>query len=407
MASKDKAIIVISTLVDSNIKSYLTDTEFYLYRTIDGLSEYVDTTPIRAQSLYITRDVTGGSNTTFTYLYNLLTNNAFLSVDKVYYITEPDSPEVDSVKFIIEENHITNWEIVFGTLTRAYVTEVINGTAQPQNTKLKHKAIYRQPRGEYRRAKMREYQSLQQEYAADEELLSDVPDEEIPEITYREENTIIEKIHIVGNNSAERTSFAFLVAQYLSNTERTVIIEKDKEFHLLSEYATKSNALLTFISIEEMFQDIEVFFEKIRTAPTRLVVIGCIGKVDYEYSVIANLVFYNLMFDFRFIVLEETFTELQSMTNATIVFPDTVIGCLEMAQHIDRSVIPYFKFVAVDLDYLPQIHLPSSDVISTILQDLLNADKIETTVVKITTLKLGGSAYDLGNLISHDIVRGY
>ena len=407
MASKEKAIIVISTLVDSNIKSYLTDTEFYLFRTIDGLSDYINTTPIRAQALYMTREVTGETNTAFTYLYSLVNDNAYLNVDKVYYITEENSPEVESVKFLIDEYRIQNWQLIFGTLTRAYVTEVINGTAQSENLKLKHKAVYRQPRGEYRRAKMREYQSLQQEYQADDQQLSDIPDEELPEIEFREENTILEKIHIIGNKSPERTAFAYLAAQYLSKSERAIIIEHDKEFHQLTEFVTKSGAQVTLITVKEIYDNIEIAIEKIRKAPTRLVVIGCIEKVDYEFSFLVNLVFYNLMFDFRYLILEEDFSEAQHMTPSTVIFPDTVIGCLQMVEKIDKSMLDYLTFVAVDLEYIPQIHLPSSKVLSKILQDLLNVDEVKTTVVKISTLKLGGSAYDLGSVLSHDLVRGY
>ena len=62
------AVIVISNLVDANVRSYQPDLEFYLYRSIDGLAETLNSTPIRAKQLYFTRDAIGQSNASFTYL---------------------------------------------------------------------------------------------------------------------------------------------------------------------------------------------------------------------------------------------------------------------------------------------------------------------------------------------------
>ena len=89
-----KSIIVISELVDSTIREYQPDVEFLIFRSIEELSEYIQTTPIRADCLYFTRDTIPDSalNTNLTFLMSML-DNPFLGVNNIYYLTEDGSPE--------------------------------------------------------------------------------------------------------------------------------------------------------------------------------------------------------------------------------------------------------------------------------------------------------------------------
>lgn len=403
---KDKSIIVISNLIDSTVKSYQPDVEFYLFKTIDGLAEQVNTVPIRAQALFFTRDVVGQTNTSFSFLYALLTENSYLHVDRVVYITEENSFELQSINYLIEENHIDNWEVITGGLTKAFVTEIINGTAQLDNYNVKHMAVYRQPRAEYVRSRVKEYTTLDEEYVSDEQDLADIPDVEIPQANIPIVEPIIEKIYMVGDNTDERTAFTFLAAQYLAQVGRTIIVESDNNYHKLTEFYTKSGVEATEVSISDIYNDTAKAFEKIRKTKNNLVVITCIDRDYFNYNFIVNFMYYNLMSDFRYILIEQDFNEMPKGQEVTVVLPDTVIGCLKAGEALDKGDIPFVKFIGVDLGYLEEVHLPSSTVISKILQDVLSNTEIKCPIVSMSSMRLNGTVYDLGSVISRKVIRG-
>ena len=140
-----KSIVVLSGLVDSTLKEYQKDVTFFIFKTLEELDEYVTHTPIRAETLFFTRDAIPQVNTSLNYLVNIL-DRVFFKVDNVIYITEPDSPELKSIDFLIKDIGMSNWEVITGALTREYVTNVINGSARDDFTNTKRKAVYRVPK---------------------------------------------------------------------------------------------------------------------------------------------------------------------------------------------------------------------------------------------------------------------
>ena len=66
-----KSIIIISGMVDATIKEYQPDVEFFMFRSLEALESYLDKNPIRANLLFMTQDVVGGKNTTFSYLRSI------------------------------------------------------------------------------------------------------------------------------------------------------------------------------------------------------------------------------------------------------------------------------------------------------------------------------------------------
>ena len=229
----------------------------------------------------------------------------------------------------------------------------------------------------------------------------------MPEIDYEQRHNIIEKVYVLGDKSPERTAFAYLAAQYLAHSGRTIIVESDNDYHTLTEYHTKSGLDATTVSITEIYDDFERALVRIKDATTPLVVITCIDRIHFDYSFIINFLYYNLMDSFRYMLVESTFEEAPGAQAVTIVLPDTVIGCLKLGEKLERTLIPYAKFVAVNLNDLPETHLPSSKVISKILQDVFTDTTIQCVVVRVTSLRLNGTAYDLGSVLSHELVRGY
>ena len=118
----NKTIVVVSGLVDATIKEYQPDKDFKIFRNVEDLGEYLETNPIRAELLFFTQDVTGTApGSTFTYLKDIVTQNDYISVDRVIYITEDDAPELSSLRYLMDTYELDNWEIIQGKLHRSFI----------------------------------------------------------------------------------------------------------------------------------------------------------------------------------------------------------------------------------------------------------------------------------------------
>ena len=394
-----KTIIVISGQVDATIKEYQPDVDFKIYRTIEEFGNVLDTTPIRAQTLFFTKDVVGGVNTTLSYLRTLLTENDYLVVDQVVYITETDSEELVSVRYLIEEFGLKNWEICEGNMSRVFIAEVINGTFRGDKMSTARKAVYRRPRADYVRQQLREQSTLGEEYTDDEHDLGGIPDEEIPipEPPRREEH--LQYMYIAGLPGYERTVFAFLAAQYISLTDRVILVESDPDYHTLTEFSTKSGVDAMRINMSMLYENPLSIIEAIRDSDKNLVIVECIDRIDFDYKYICSLLYYNLIEDFTYMISEINIDEITSNMVATVTVPSTVIGTLQTGELVDKSIVNNCRFVGVNLKHLPTIHINSGVVMSTILSDILSTADIVCPVVTVTSLLLNSTAYDLGGIL--------
>lgn len=399
-----KTIIIVSGLVDATVKEYQPDVDFRIFKNVEDLSNYLDKNPLRAQTMFVTKDVIGGINTTFTYLRKLVTDNDYLAVDNVVYLTEEDSEELESLNYLIDEFNLSNWEIITGSMSRAFVTEVINGTFRGDKMNVKHKAVYRRPRAEYVKSQLKNYDTLDDEYPDDEHDLSEIPDVEIPveEVPTNAEH--LSYVYIAGLKGLERSAFTFIAAQYLALTDKTILVESDPEYHTITEFATKSGVEATHVQMSMLYEDPERAFRVIREAEHNLVILECVDRIDFDYKFICQLLYYNLENDFTYLLHEIPLEEITTNHVATVTVPSTVIGTLATGELVDKSLLDNVNFVGVNLNQLPEIHINSGVVMSTLLADILSTKDIVCPVVTINSLKLHGSAYDLGKVLGRSSI---
>lgn len=397
---QEKTVVIVSTLVDATIREYSADTEFLIFKTALELGKYIDTTPIRATTMFVTEDTLGQTNTTLSYIKDLTVENPYLSVDRFVFIVTENSTQHVAVKYLIEQFSLTNWEVILGTLSKAYVTEVINGTYREDNYERKYKAVYRVPRRDYVKDELNRRESLQEEYVDDDNDLKDIPDEEVPEQPLPERDVNLDKCYIAGYNCEERAAFAFLAAQYKALSGKTIIVESDPDYHTITEYATKSGIDCYLIEIDELYEDLAKALDNIRNSKERLVVVGAINRTDFSYNFIIELLYYNLLKDVDYLVCEIPMDQLPLHRDFTLVVPSTMRGMLTIGEQLDRMYYRNAKMIGVNLKYLPEIHLNSGVVMSMILRDLLSDNSILCPVVTISSLKLNGSAYDLGAVLN-------
>lgn len=395
-----KSVIVISSYVDSTIREYQVDVRFHLFKTLDELDQYVEQTPLRADELFVTKEVFPNVNTSLNYFMQLL-ENPFLKVDKITYITEVNSPEIASVNYIIDQKKYENWEIVEGHLTREYVSGIINGNLRNEVLNPKRKAVYRVPRETYLKERLKNRDSLEEEYEDDEKQLRNIPDMELPDSSISDSSNVCEIYKIVGADNDERTMFAFLTAQYLSFSGKTMILERDVDYHRLTEFVTKAelpNVML--VEVAELLSNPVQVIEKIRASSAKLIVVGAIRRVSYKYNFVLSILYNNLMSDVRYLVQEMSFEEAPSTEKYIAVFPSTIIGILNMAENINLTTVHNARFVGMDLHQLPALLINSSKAVSTILEDILEVQNIGVQLIAVNSLKIGGdSTYDLRSII--------
>ena len=394
-----KTMIIISGLVDATIREYQPDVDFKMFRTVDSLANYLTKNPIRANTLFFTRDVLGGVNATLSSLRKLLQDDDYLVVDKVVYITETNSEELNNVRYLIDEFNLENWQIIEGSMSRAFITEVINGTFRGDNFNAKHKSVYRRPRADYVKQQLKNKDSLAEAYPDDDNDLSDIPDEEIPVAPLPEGKPVLRRTYIAGNESRERTAFALLAAQYISMSEKVIIIESDPKYHLLTEFVTKAAIDCTMVTMTDIYEDASTAIENIRNADHNLIVIGAIDRIDFSYEYITNMLYYNLIDDIPNMIVEVDLSEMPEQTPVVVVTPSTITGLLNTAEHVDKSYVKNCNFVAVSLKDLPETHVDSGVVLSSICNDILSTSGIICPVVTMSSLRLNGQAYDLGTLL--------
>lgn len=396
-----KSIVVLSGLVDSTLKEYQKDVTFFIFKTLEELDEYVTHTPIRAETLFFTRDAIPQVNTSLNYLVNIL-DRVFFKVDNVIYITEPDSPELKSIDFLIKDIGMSNWEVITGALTREYVTNVINGSARDDFTNTKRKAVYRVPKEAYVRERSKQSELMEAEkYPDDDEILKEMPNEKIPVYIPPERGSICQMYDIVGDDVIERTLFSFIIAQYLATKGKTLILERDWEFHSLGECVTKSGVKCGIFYVDDILSDPLNTIEKIRDCNEKLVVVLCKRKFQYNYSFVFNLLHSKLLDYFVYAVREDVFGEEPTEGRYSVVFPNTMMGVLSMCKNINMNFIRYTKFIGVHMDTLKELRLPTTEAISAIIEDVLNTHDIQNVeLVSISSLIMGiESNYDLRSVL--------
>ena len=397
-----KSIIVVSSYVDSTIREYQTDVTFHLFKTLDELDSYVESSPLRAQEIFLTKEVFPNVNTSLNYFTQML-ENPFLRIDKITYITEVDSPEIASINYIVDQKKYKNWEVVEGHLTREYVSGIINGTLRNEMVNPKRRAVYRVPKETYLKERLKNKESLEEEYVDDEKQLSDVPVIDFPEESINDQRNICEIYKVVGHDSDERTIFAFLTAQYLAFSGKVLILESDPDYHRLTEFVTKTPlSSLLLVEVADLLNNPVQTLSRIRQSTSKLIVVGAIQKVNYNYNFILSILYNNLLSDVRYIVQEMGFNEAPTTEHYVAVFPSTMIGILQLAEHIDTTTIRNVSFVGMDLNTIPALLIDNSTTVATILKDVLELPEVEVQLIAVNSLKIGGdSTYDLRSIIGH------
>lgn len=396
-----KKMVIISSYVDKLIRDLKSDVDFYLFKDISELTSYLKTEAIRAESLIITRDVLGNAVNNALAVLNGALGEFYLKINKVYYITEENSSELRMINFLIEEERLSNWEIILGRLTREYVTDFICGNIRAKDITPERRVVLRRKKSEWKREQLKDESYLNAKYDTEEDLLSNVEVEQnIPSITSLNYTSNCKLMTITGIDSKERTILYSVFGQYLSNTNKVLLIERDYNYHKLSDIILKSDIKCTKIKLSSVFIDINSVLNRIRMSTDNLIVITSDTREQFNYTFLCNVLYNNLREDLDYVLMENEFSDLSTPDDYLVVIPSNIPSLLRTVDELPTGYKEAARYVMVDIDNIMETKVINSKAVSVLLKDLLNYEEdVDVPIINIDSTRLEGHSQELRFLI--------
>ena len=402
MVAREK-MFVVSEILDESIKSQTTVFDVRLFKNYVDFESFIEGTPIIINTLVITSRELPFNNSNMTRLSTTL-SSPFLRIDgQVIYVIDNDYDKKVVTKFFENNNFGVSVVIYQGDITLRYVTDIVTGEARDVQENKTYEVVYRVRASEYvKKQSTLSYETLDDDYVTYEDDMEGIPEEEVPEDIVPEANLDLQLKYVCGVDREERTAIVFLLAQYLSLSSKTVIIEHDKDYHRLTEFYTKSQIGGLFINIMEIYQNVAEVINRIKQTPEKLIVIGTVERVKYDYNFLFTLLYNNLRDSVSYMIMECDFHELPYNVNTIYVSANTVPEILKLATSIVQPVIPEkTKFIGMQMNRLNPCYVNTPEMLS-ILSVILEKNKLDGQVLFTGGIKLkeDNSTYDIFSILN-------
>ena len=387
MIRRDKMFLIAGN-VDDSIKSQSAIYDIKLFKTFIDFENYVDTTPVIINTLVLTTNELQFTNTNMVRLLNIL-NSPFMEVKgNVVYLVDR-TYDLQTIHQFLTSKGIMDWAVYQGDLNSKFISDIVNGDGRETVEGQVDIVTYRIRASEYiKQQQTLKYESEDDKYMTDEDLLQGVPDEDEPEDIKPTIDRDAMINYIVGDNSVERTLMSFLLAQYRALRDKTVIVEKDCAYHTLTEFVTKSGIDCELITVDELLEDVTRCISIIRGTSKTLIVIGAIKRVDYDYNFIMEILQSNLKHDVAYFVQECSFDETPYGNLYSIVVPNTVPDVLKCCNSLKYDISPNdVTFIGVQLGSLGPVNITSGEM-QAVITKVLGKNNIVAQVVKVSGIVL-------------------
>lgn len=399
MISKDKMFIVSSSLDDS-IKSQTSVYDITLFKTFTSFEKYIDSIPVVVDTIIFTSDELQFNASNMQRMAAILASPFLKLTGNVIYLIDK-SYNLDTINNFLLSSNWRNWAVYQGDLSAKFITEIVTGEGRNSVEAQNETLIIRMRATEFLKQKnSMQNRNDDDKYLNEEDLLEDIPiEEESEEEKSRvEANTIVS--YIVGD-TIERTVMVFLLAQYYSLSGKTLIAEKDWEYHSLTEMVTKSEIPCQIIYIEELMKDAATCVEAIRKSKENLIVIGCKNRKKFSYNFIMDILESNLKGELARIIRECDYAETPYGRYYTVVTPNTVPEVLRCCNNLRYS--PKNKkvnFIGMQLNDLGPVNISSAEM-SAVLSTVLETNDLAAQTIKVHGIHLKGekTAYDILGII--------
>ena len=392
-------IIVISNRIDNLIKEHAEGDEIFWFMNMTKLAEFLKNNRLKVDTLYFTRDVLEPTITSNLTLMLELLDNPFLVEENVVYMTEIDSSEIDTVKYIMNERNLLKWTIHEGYLTRDYITNYVLGKSESLKLNPSRKVDFRERVSKLsdRAVSNDDIEELDEGYNIEDniDIDKDTIDEEV--FVHVEEDLRTCKLkYISGLPSKERTAFAFLLAQFLAKKDKVVIVESDTKYLTMTDMIIRSGVNCLRLSIDNLYRDPESTLLAIKKSGESLILLTTqTSKNSIDYEFICNLLYYNLKDSIDYLIKEVELEDLNLSTEYICVLPNNVVDILKTVTNMVSNYKKKCKFVAVEASSIAEITIRDSKALSAFVRDLLEMEELDIPIYKLKNLKLGGSVSDL------------
>lgn len=401
MIAKDKMFIVAGN-IDDSIKSITPIYEISIFPNFLKLEEYINNTPIVLGSIIISERELPFTGTNIGRLLEMLSAPFLKLTGKcIYLIGEGTNKEM--VEDFLEEHDIKTIITYQGDLSSRFISEVVSGAARLADETETEVVTYRMRASEYAlNQNIKKYESDDGEYITDEEKLSNIPSipepiVEIPSIDIQSTN-----YYVVGKQSYERTLFAFIEAQYLALTGRVLMVESDVQYHRLTDIVKRSDVDIDYIELQEFMLNPSAIISRIKNSTSRLIVIGSVNRIYYDYDFIYDILTSNLTGWVDYFVKECNFEQTPYGAYYNIVCPDTVPDVLEccnsLVYDVDQDKV---IMIGIRTNQQTPVNITSSEM-TDIVRVVLEKEKLVAEVVEANGINLKGDEviYDVFSIIT-------
>ena len=409
MISKDKMFIIAGN-IDDSIKAQTTVYDVTIFKTLIEFERFVDVTPVVVDTIIITTDVLPFSGRNISRLISLMESPFLKLTGNLIYLINIGYAISDVNKFI-EEEHL-NWVVYQGDLTSEFIAGIVSGEGRVSTEVQQEIITYRVRASEYVRQQNvskadKEFEDTTNHYRFDDELLADIPDEDEPEdINPVEVSTRV--FNIVGEDLVYRPLMAFLVGQYLSLSETTLLLERDLDFHMLTELVVKAGVPHFYIDVEELEENFQKALIRIKGVQEKLIIIGSKKRKQYNYSFMIDTLYSVLKGDVQNIIKESDFTETPYGVPYTVVMDNTIPAVLKtcnMLKHdIDEKLV---NFIGMQIGTLGPVDLTSKEM-EGLVSFVLGKNEVSVQVMKLSGINLkgdDGKIYDIFSFLKRGYVR--
>ena len=401
MISKER-VFVISSNVDDSIRSASIYSDIMVFKTFSEFESYVDITPIDASMIIVNSKDLQFTNNSMNRLINII-NSTFVNLEGFLYYMVDDLEVKDKVNTLCKKNGYTKIKSIYSqTLHAKDVAEVLSGEALSSKETVTEIKTYRIRAADYVRSQRdKEGLNYEDEYQNDEDELSGISDEEIPEDLRATDSNIAVRHVVCGNNIRERCSWVLLKAQYLSLSGKVLLVERDTEYHTLLDMITKIDIDFEFFDINSIYRDCSDVIAQIKSSKSRLIVVGSRNRVSYNYDILINILISNLEENLDYYIYETVLSEIPYGMKVDIITPTTIPEIFKSINSM--SSISDFKdihFIGLDITNLGIVSISELEY-KALLEDVFQTNDIKSSVVKIHGLLLR-KEIGLGGIFMHN-----
>lgn len=396
-------VFVVAANVDESIKRFCPSYLIQLFPDFPSLEEYVDTTPDIVYAIIVTEDVLQFTGSNMARLRSVVENPFLTLTNRCVYLYSMGT-SAERVRAWNDQNSDFLVSTYQGVINDQFIIGIINGKLRDSDEERVQEVTYRYRANEYAQdQKIKKYESdNDKKYESDDEELVGIPDVEEPVEYTPVGNVSMEEFPIIGVPGHARTCLAFIEAQYLALSSRTLIIESDVRYHRLTDMVLKSQVECLFIDICELFQNVNGTLDLIKSSKENLIVIGSTTDIKYDYAYVRSLLGDVLREFIQNFVIECDFTDTPYNGFYSIVFDDTLPDLLRCTDSLlypinNRNTV----FVGVRQNTIQPYNL-TTDEITDVICEVLGIDEVyaQTVTLNGSTIKKEDSVYDLFSIIS-------